>query len=97
MRKSNLFPIICYIFVMALLSACGSDVDITMPKGPKGDSGLSAYEFWKEQVTNGTLEWPKDKVGVADKQKLGSGLLGFPDRTRRTNASCGHKWQLVHR
>lgn len=66
MRKSNLFPIICYIFVMALLSACGSDVDITMPKGPKGDSGLSAYEFWKEQVTNGTLEWPKDKVGVAD-------------------------------
>lgn len=34
------------IAVCLLIAAC-TDVDITMPKGPKGDTGLSAYEFWK--------------------------------------------------
>ena len=29
------------------MAAC-TDVD-TMPKGPKGDTGLSAYEFWKKK------------------------------------------------
>ena len=43
-----------------------TDVDITMPKGPKGDTGLSAYEFWKEKVTDGTIDWPKNEVEVTD-------------------------------
>lgn len=38
-----------YGIVVCLLMAACTDVDITMPKGPKGDTGLSAYEFWKEK------------------------------------------------
>ena len=34
-----------YGIVVCLLMAACTDVDITMPKGPKGDTGLSAYEF----------------------------------------------------
>lgn len=53
------------IAVCLLMAAC-TDVDITMPKGPKGDTGLSAYEFWKEKVADGTVDWPKDQTEVAD-------------------------------
>lgn len=53
------------IAVCLLMAAC-TDVDITMPKGPKGDTGLSAYEFWKEKVADGTVDWPKDRTEVAD-------------------------------
>lgn len=53
------------IAVCLLMAAC-TDVDITMPKGPKGDTGLSAYEFWKEKVADGTVDWPKDRTEIAD-------------------------------
>ena len=55
-----------YGIVVCLLMAACTDVDITMPKGPKGDTGLSAYEFWKEKVADGTVDWPKDQTEVAD-------------------------------
>lgn len=55
-----------YGIVICLLMAACTDVDITMPKGPKGDIGLSAYEFWKEKVADGTVDWPKDRTEVAD-------------------------------
>ena len=55
-----------YGIVVCLLMAACTDVDITMPKGPKGDTGLSAYEFWKEKVADGTVDWPKDRTEVAD-------------------------------
>lgn len=55
--------------LVALLYSCSgieANVDITLPKGPKGDSGLSAYEVWKENVNNGTIKWPKDKITEID-------------------------------
>lgn len=55
-----------YGIVVCLLMAACTDVDITMPKEPKGDTGLSAYEFWKEKVADGTVDWPKDQTEVAD-------------------------------
>lgn len=55
-----------YGIVVCLLMAACTDVDIIMPKGPKGDTGLSAYEFWKEKVADGTVDWPKDRTEVAD-------------------------------
>lgn len=45
-----------YVVVMLLFMASCTDVDITMPKGPKGDTGLSAYEFWMEKVADGTID-----------------------------------------
>ena len=65
-----------YGIVVCLLMAACTDVDITMPKGPKGDTGLSAYEFWKEKVADGTVDWPKDQTEVADffKYLKGNGL-----------------------
>lgn len=43
-----------YILTIILGQSC-TEVDITMPKGPKGDRGMSAYEFWKENVENGVI------------------------------------------
>nr|WP_256680617.1 hypothetical protein [Bacteroides pyogenes] len=37
-----------------------------MPKGPKGDAGLSAYDIWKQKVADGTIDWPKNEVEVTD-------------------------------
>lgn len=35
-----------------------------MPKGPKGDSGLSAYEFWKYLIASGNIPNPHDPQTV---------------------------------
>ena len=52
----NLFKssVLCGMVIVSFMTSC-TDVDITMPKGPKGDTGLSAYEFWKEKVADGTV------------------------------------------
>ena len=56
----NLFKssVLCGMVIVSFMTSC-TDVDITMPKGPKGDTGLSAYEFWKEKVADGTVNSPK--------------------------------------
>lgn len=39
--------------------SCANDINVTMPKGPKGDSGKSAFELWKEfygKGSNTTIE-----------------------------------------
>ena len=43
----NLFKssVLCGMVIVSFMTSC-TDVDITMPKGPKGDTWLSAYEFW---------------------------------------------------
>ena len=65
-----------------------SDVDITMPKGAKGDTGLSAYEFWKEK-SDGTVDWPKDQTEVADffKQCKGNDGKKYGRRKERFSTS----------
>ena len=47
----NLFKssVLCGMVIVSFMTSC-TDVDITMPKGPKGDTGLSAYEFWKKKL-----------------------------------------------
>ena len=77
MKKFNVLFLLCAT-AFFLCYAC-TDIDITMPKGAKGDAGLSAYEFWKEKVTDGTLEWPKDQVGIADYFKYIKGKDGTSD------------------
>ena len=58
--------ILAFVLMGSFMNSC-TDVDITMPKGPKGDTGLSAYEFWKEKVTDGTItDWPKDQTTETD-------------------------------
>lgn len=48
-----------------LLTSC-TDVEMLLPKGPKGDTGLSAYEFWKAKVMEGVISWPKEQTDIAD-------------------------------
>ena len=73
----NLFKssVLCGMVIVSFMTSC-TDVDITMPKGPKGDTGLSAYEFWKEKVADGTVNWPKDQTEVADFFKFLKGKDG---------------------
>lgn len=66
MKNNNLKNL--WISLLLLLSAC-SHIESTLPagpEGPKGDTGASAYEFWVENVKNGTLEWDKEATSVAD-------------------------------
>lgn len=34
--------------------------------GKDGKNGVSAYEIWKKEVLDGTIDWPKDKVELVD-------------------------------
>lgn len=77
------------IAVCLLMAAC-TDVDITMPKGPKGDTGLSAYEFWKEKVADGTVDWPKDRTEVADFFKY---LKGNDGKDGKDGKSAFDQWK----
>lgn len=79
-----------YGIVVCLLMAACTDVDITMPKGPKGDTGLSAYEFWKEKVADGTVDWPKDRTEVADFFKY---LKGNDGKDGKDGKSAFDQWK----
>ena len=81
-----------YGIVVFLLIASCTDVDITMPKGPKGDTGLSAYEFWKEKVADGTVNWPKDQTEVADFFKY---LKGKDGKDGQDGQSAFEQWKEI--
>lgn len=53
------------LFSLLMCGAC-SDISFDMPKGPKGDDGKSAYDIWVEQVLAGNVDWPEDRIEVAD-------------------------------
>lgn len=79
MKKVQFFMSILAVVLMCRLMHSCTDVDISMPKGPKGDKGdrgLSAYEFWKEKVIDGTIEWPKDETSETDYFKFLKGKDG---------------------
>lgn len=46
--------------------SCDNELNITMPHGPQGNTGMSAYEVWKQTVENGTIEWDKSQTDVVD-------------------------------
>lgn len=51
------------LFILSIvLASCNTDLHITMPEGPQGANGLSAYEIWKDGVGNGSIDWDKDLV-----------------------------------
>ncbi|WP_075555572.1 hypothetical protein [Parabacteroides timonensis] len=83
------FVQLCGIVMLLLMAAC-TDVDITMPKGLKGDTGLSAYEFWMEKVADGTIDWPKDQTGVADFFKY---LKGKDGNDGKDGQSAFDQWK----
>ena len=74
-----------YGIVVCLLMAACTDVDITMPKGPKGDTGLSAYEFWKEKVADGTVDWPKDRRKLRTFSSILKEMTGKTERVLLTS------------
>lgn len=74
MVKLKLYYSLCGIIAF-ILASC-TDVDIMMPKGPKGDAGLSAYEVWKEKVLDGTIKWSSKEVEIADFFKYLKGADG---------------------
>lgn len=87
----NLFKssVLYGMVIVSFMTSC-TDVDITMPKGPKGDTGLSAYEFWKEKVADGTVNWPKDQTEVADFFKF---LKGKDGKDGKDGQSAFEQWK----
>ena len=76
MNNAKLLHLMVYILTIILGQSC-TEVDITMPKGPKGDRGMSAYEFWKENVENGVISWPKQETEITDFFKYLKGKDGL--------------------
>lgn len=55
-----------WVLLLAIfVSSCGN-MTFSLPNGPKGIKGRSAYEIWKEEVVAGKINWPKDQVEVAN-------------------------------
>ena len=65
-------------FFIALVVAVTScmKVDITMPEGPRGADGLSAYEVWKAGVADGSIPWDKSATAIVDFFKFLKGKDG---------------------
>ena len=80
---------IIIVLLTSLVTSC-SEVDITMPKGPKGDDGLSAYEIWKKAVADGTIEWPKTETEVTDFFKY---LKGKDGKDGKDGQSAYEQWK----
>ncbi len=57
---------------------------------PKVILGLSAYEFWKEKVADGTVNWPKDQTEVADFFKY---LRGKDGKDGQDGQSAFEQWK----
>lgn len=53
------------LFVCMSFFSC-SNIGFELPQGPQGVAGQSAYEVWKEEVKSGHIDWPSEKVEVAD-------------------------------
>lgn len=64
MKKKLCFVTVALV-LMSFITSC-TQVDIFMPKGPKGDNGLSAYEVWKDAVNDGSIDWSKDETALPD-------------------------------
>ena len=80
MNNAKLLHLMVYILTIILGQSC-TEVDITMPKGPKGDRGMSAYEFWKENVENGVISWPKKETEITDFFKYLKGKDGLDGKS----------------
>lgn len=74
MTNRNLFWI-WTAFTGLFLSACTS-IETSLPMGPKGDRGLSAYEYWVESVKGGEISWDKGATTPADFFKYLKGTDG---------------------
>lgn len=88
--KQNYYYLSILIVLLIGWSTSCSEVDITMPKGPKGDNGLSAYEVWKEAVADGTIEWPKTETEVTDFFKY---LKGKDGKDGKDGQSAYEQWK----
>lgn len=88
--KQNYYYLSILIVLLIGWSTSCSEVDITMPKGPKGDDGLSAYEVWKEAVADGTIEWPKTETEVTDFFKF---LKGKDGKDGKDGQSAYEQWK----
>ena len=91
-KKNLLFNGLLLVLFSFLYSCSGieANVDITLPKGPKGDSGLSAYEVWKESVNNGVVNWPKNEVDVNDFFRY---LKGKDGKDGKDGKSAYEQWK----
>lgn len=64
MTKKTFFSFLVLLLTCTLYSC--SNLNFNLPPGLKGDDGDSSYEVWKQQVEAGNVNWPKDKVTIAD-------------------------------
>lgn len=82
-------------FFIALVVAVTScmKVDITMPEGPRGADGLSAYEVWKAGVADGSIPWDKSATAIVDFFKFLKGKDGKDGKDGLNGMSAYDQWK----
>lgn len=83
-----------------LLAACLTIVaagcvnyTLTMPEGPKGESGLSAYELWVNDVKNGVVDWDSSRIEINDYFIYRKGQDGKPGKDGKDGKNAYEVWK----
>ena len=63
MRKKVFYVLGVSVLLLAMYS-CSNELHITMPQGPQGSDGASAYEVWAQAVKDGIIGWDVDRIDI---------------------------------
>lgn len=78
---------------LTIVSAGCVNYTLTMPEGPKGESGLSAYELWVNDVKNGVVDWDPSRTEVNDYFIYRKGQDGKPGKDGQNGKSAYEVWK----
>ncbi len=78
---------------LTIASAGCVNYTLTMPEGPKGESGLSAYELWIKDVKNGVVDWNPSRTEINDYFIYRKGQDGKPGKDGKDGKSAYEVWK----
>ena len=64
--KNRFCFILGVVYLLFLQYSCDNELHITMPPGPKGQDGASAFELWAQAVRDSNLDWDADRIDVGN-------------------------------
>lgn len=62
--RTDLWKAALLSLLSIVMFSCSNELHMVFPEGPEGPAGKSAYEIWADEVNNGNIDWPKDRVDV---------------------------------
>lgn len=78
---------------LTIVAAGCVNYTLTMPEGPKGESGLSAYELWVNDVKNGVVDWDPSRIEINDYFIYRKGQDGKPGKDGKDGKNAYEVWK----